>query len=81
MIFLIQYDCSSGNIVKMQTFKNSERQKANDSRLDIEIELNRQRVEREVVLLEAESKEAMRQTHRRYFENLRELTKSPTYSL
>lgn len=81
MIFLIQYDRSSGRIVKMQTFKDTERQKADDSRLEIELALNRQCIEREVVLLEAENEAALRQTHRRYFENFRELTKSPACSL
>jgi len=81
MIFLIQYDRSSGRIVKMQTFKNSERQKANNSRLAIELELNQQCIEHEVVLLEAENEAALRKTHRRYFEDLRELTKSLAGSL
>lgn len=76
MLFLIQYDRSRGSIVKMQVFDDSEHQKADDSRLEIEIELNRQGVEREVVLLEAENEEALRQTHRRYFEDFRELAKS-----
>ena len=81
MIFLIQYDRSRGRIVNMQTFKDTERKKADDSRLEIEIDLNRQHIEREVVLLEAENEEALRQTHRRYFETFRELTKSPACSL
>lgn len=74
MLFLIQYDRSRGSIVEMQLFEDSERQKANDTRLQLEIELNRQHVEREVVLLEAENEAALRLTHRRYFEGLRELT-------
>ena len=77
MIFLIQYDRSSGSIVEMQTFQSSERRKADDSRLAIELDLNRQGIEREVVLLEADNEDALRQTHRRYFENFRQLTKSP----
>jgi hypothetical protein len=43
----------------------------------MELDLNSQGVEREVVLLEAETEEALRRTHRRYFENLAELVTSP----
>ena len=39
-------------------------------RLDLEIELLRRGQVREVVLLEAASEEALRKTHRRYFEDL-----------
>jgi len=75
MLFLIQYDRNHGMIVQIQEFNDSERKKAADSRLNLEIELNRQGIEREVVLLEAESIEALRRTHRRYFEDACELTK------
>ena len=43
------------------------------ARLELEIRLNRDNVDHEVVLLEAHSEEALRRTHRRYFENLTEL--------
>lgn len=75
MLFLIQYDRNRGMIVQMQTFNDSERQKADNTRLNLEIELNRQGIEREVVLLEAESIADLRRTHRRYFEDVCELTK------
>jgi hypothetical protein len=39
----------------------------------MELDLNRRGVEREVVLLEAENEEALRRTHRRYFEDLAQL--------
>ena len=42
-------------------------------RLEIELDLNRKGVGDEVVLLEAASEHALRQTHRRYFEDLREI--------
>ncbi len=43
-----------------------------------ETQIDRDEVDREVVILEAESEEALRRTHRRYFENLSELaTPSP----
>jgi len=77
MIFLIDYERSRGQIVTLETFDDSERRKAEDARLQKELELNRLGVEREVVLLEAETEEALRRTHRRYFEDLAELANAP----
>lgn len=78
MIFLIEYDRARGEIVTLRTFTDSDRSAAEESRLEMEIGLNRDEVDREVVILEAESEEALRRTHRRYFENLTELaTPSP----
>ena len=73
MIFLIEYDRSRGEIVTFKTFWDSERHVAEDLRLELEIKLNRDDVDHEVVLLEADSEDALRRTHRRYFENLTEL--------
>lgn len=73
MIFLIEYDRSRGEIVTLETFLDSERHAAEEARLEMEIGLNREEVDREVVILEAESEEALRRTHRRYFESLTEL--------
>lgn len=73
MIFLIEYDRARGEIVTLKTFSDSERHVAQDLRLEMEIGLNRDEVDREVVILEAETEEALRRTHRRYFENLNEL--------
>ncbi len=77
MIFLIEYDRARGEIVTFRTFNDSERQNAEDARLEMELELNRLGTEREVVLLEAATEEALRRTHRRYFEDLAELVNSP----
>ncbi len=77
MIFLIEYDRIHGRIVSFKSFRDSERQKADDSRLEMELELNRLRKEREVVLLEATTEADLRRTHRRYFEDLAELVNSP----
>jgi hypothetical protein len=78
MIFLIQYDRALGEIVTFKTFSDSERSVAEDARLEIELRLNRQGIDHEVVILEAESEAAVRRTHRRYFETLSELaTPSP----
>jgi hypothetical protein len=73
MIFLIEYDRSRGQIITFKTFSDPEGRVAEDARLEMEIRLNRNEVDHEVVLLEAESEEALRRTHRRYFENLTEL--------
>ena len=77
MIFLIEYNRSRGEIVTFRTFYDSERQVAEDARLDLELELNRVGTDHEVVILEAATEEALRRTHRRYFENLSELVNSP----
>jgi hypothetical protein len=73
MIFLIEYNRAEGKIVNFREFDDSKRRVAEDSRLEMELDLNRKGVDHEVVLLEAASKEALRKTHRRYFEDLREL--------
>ena len=78
MIFLIEYDRSQGRLITFKTFKDSARQEAEDARLQLELELNRGGIEHEVVLLEAASEEALRRTHRRYFEDLAELVNSPS---
>ena len=76
MLFLIEYDRNQGEVVTIQEFDDSERENAENTRLDMELKLNRLGTEHEVVLFEAASEEALRRTHRRYFENLAELTKA-----
>lgn len=77
MLFLIEYDRGSGCIVRIQRFDDSEKARAGESRLELELRLNLEGIEHEVVLLEAANDEALRRTHRRYFENLEELTTVP----
>jgi hypothetical protein len=77
MIFLIEYDRSQGRIVTFRAFDDAARREAEDSRLQLELELNRRGIEREVVLLEAATELALRRTHRRYFVDLAELVNSP----
>ncbi len=77
MIFLIQYDRHKGRMVSIESFNDSERNKAQDMLLTLELQLNQNGNDKEVVLLEAESEEAVRRTHRRYFEDLTELTTAP----
>ena len=76
MIFLIEYNRPQGRIVTFKRFKDSERLKAQKSRLDLELDLNRRGINHEVVLLEAASEGALRRTHRRYFETPRQILES-----
>ena len=77
MLFLIESNRNRGRIVTPKAFNDSARQKAEDSRLEIELALNRRGIKHEIVLLESATEEALRRTHRRYFEDVDELMKSP----
>lgn len=76
MLFLIEYDRTLGTVTSISHFDDADRTSAEDARLKLELTLNRLKVQREVVLLEAPNEEALRRTHRRYFENLIQLAKS-----
>ncbi len=76
MIFLIEYDRSQGCIVTIRDFDGSQRREAENSRLEMELDLNRKGVDHEVVLLEAASEDALHLTHQRYFKDLTGLLKS-----
>jgi len=76
MIFLIEYNRPEGRIESLRTFDASERSVAHAARLDLELDLNRKKIDHEVVILEATSEAALRKTHRRYFETLSEIGKS-----
>ncbi len=73
MIFLIEYNRSRGALITFRAFKDSERRNAEGIRLDLELDLNRKGLDHEVVILEAANEDALRRTHRRYFEDLRGL--------
>lgn len=77
MLFLLEYDRIEGKLITFKSYGDVERGSAENARLEMELELNRNGVVHEVVLLEAETEEALRRTHRRYFENLSELVTSP----
>lgn len=77
MHFLIEYDRDQGEIVTFESFSDADRGRAEESRLQLELDLNLKGIDNEVVLLEAATEEALRRTHRRYFENLTELTTAP----
>jgi hypothetical protein len=73
MLFLVEYARDKGKIVSFQAFDNKDSTLARNTRLELELDLNRRGLEHEVVLLEAETEKALRRTHRRYFESLKEL--------
>ena len=74
MIFLIEFNRSAGKIVRFQTFAESDKREAEQIRFGIELDLNRKGIKHDVILLDAESEEGLRRTHRRYFENFKQLT-------
>ena len=76
MIFLIEYNRPEGRLVTFKVFDQSERSKAQERRLEIELDLNRKKIDHEVVLLEAANEAVLRRTHRRYFEDLRGILES-----
>lgn len=74
MIFLIQYNRANGRIARFEEFQDAEREMAANVRLEIELDLNRRGIEHDVLLLEALSEDALRRTHRRFFEDVSEIT-------
>ncbi|HMA51904.1 MAG TPA: hypothetical protein VKP60_19230 [Magnetospirillaceae bacterium] len=76
MLFLVEYDRRRGQLVSLQTYPESQREKAGEARLAKELNLQREGVEREVVMLDAASEEALRKTHRRYFETVQTLARA-----
>ncbi len=73
MIFLIVYDRRQGTLKSIKPFGDSERLAAEDEKLEIELDYLQRRIDREVVLIEAEDEQALRRTHRRYFESAMEI--------
>jgi len=70
MVFLIEYDRREGRLINLRKFQDHELGAAETVRLDVEVRLNRDGIDHEVVLLQAVNEEALRATHRRYFEDL-----------
>ena len=68
MIFLIEYDPAQGTILQLKEFLSDALSEANTSRLSLELERMQSNVRSEIVILEADSEEHLRKTHRRYFE-------------
>lgn len=79
MIYLIQYDRSLGELVRLEAFPSESKDGAAEKRLCVELDLLSRKVTQEVVLLEAKNEDELRKTHRRYFERLDQLmTESPS---
>jgi hypothetical protein len=78
MIFLIRYNRRMGRIVSFEVFDDLRRIAAENRRLELELELNRDGVRDEIVLLQAASEEALRITHRRYFETAKQIATTAT---
>jgi hypothetical protein len=76
MLFLIEYARPQGKLVKMMRYSSDQRMVADAQRLQLELDLNRLKIDHEVVLLEANSEEALRRTHRRYFEDVTQIADS-----
>ena len=76
MIYLIEYDRPNGRIVTFEKFDDTERVKAETARLHLDLKLSHDSVEHEVVLLEADNEQALRRTHRRYFEDISQIINS-----
>ena len=76
MIFLIEYNRRKGRLVHFKKFKKADRGKAEKRRLEIELELNRKKINHEVVILEAARESTLRQAYRRYFQSLRGIVNS-----
>jgi hypothetical protein len=75
VLFLIEYDRPRGSIVQLRKFDDAFRGVTEDARLKLELDLKRQGIDHEVVVLDAPSEEALRHTHGRYFESVAELVR------
>jgi hypothetical protein len=76
VIFLIDYDRSRGELASIEMFDDSERDAAENQRLKRELSLHRKGVTREIVLLQAASEDALKETHRRYFADIATLAET-----
>ena len=73
MCFLVDYDRQRGELISVRPFASDSREHADVARLELEVFLNAQGVDREIVILEAEDEASLRVNYRRYFENAVEL--------
>lgn len=76
MIFLVHYDRSAGRLVELRQYADELKIRASKERLELEIDLLRNGVIREVVLLEANSIDALQKTHNRYFKGVSDIARS-----
>ena len=73
MIYLIQYNRQTGMPARVTEYPVERRREAEKARLEIELGQLNAAIEHEIVLLEAPSQNELRKTHRRYFEELKQL--------
>lgn len=73
MIFLVEYDREQGSLCRLIPFGSTHMAQASAARLQLELDRMRANLAREIVILEADSEEQLRKTHRRYFEQLQTL--------
>jgi hypothetical protein len=78
-LYLLVYDKAAGKIQSLETFEEHERAIALRRRADLEIE-SRERDQIEVVVLSADSLEALEKTHGRYFEPIESILSRVTSS-
>ena len=81
MIFLIEYDRSTGTLVRLDRFAAGESARASVARMVLELDRRHANVAREIVILEADSEDQLRKTHRRYFEQLQTLADPDAFVL
>jgi hypothetical protein len=67
MIFLIQYDRKNARTLTFKDYAEEQRSQALMDRLDLEIRFNTGEASQEIILLEAPSREDLKQTHAKYF--------------
>jgi hypothetical protein len=69
MIYYVEYSREQQKTLSFKSFPESERSFAQAHALSREIELSRQNLQLEIVLLEASNEATVRNTHPRYFGN------------
>jgi len=73
MLFLIEYDRDKAALVSVHQFDDAERSIAENARIEREVLLHHHGIKREIVLLEAASRQDLQRTHGRYFKTLEAL--------
>jgi hypothetical protein len=76
-VFLVRYDRRRQRLIEIREFSAARRPEAEEARFRAELEALRRHQDMEIVILEADSLDVLRQTHRSYFpETLPELPAS-----
>lgn len=79
MMYLVHYDRSSSLLVEIREFAN--RDEANQARADLELSLLCTEGTNEIVLLEADSLDSLKNTHSRYFSSFDEIAQKRSDSV